>query len=628
MRKLLLLLVLILIPAKAHGQATSIASGPTNPTTCASSGGQIFYNTTTGTYLSLTSANPCTWGTIGSGALGNGSLLDVTQAPYNMAPGSQIFGCTITSGSPNVSCPGFTFTSAMIGWLVDATNGCCGVGNQIGSVYSFNLNSSAENTIIGCSPSCPSTTAIISTNAAHNVSSGSSIVTIGPDATAGATAVTAALNSPTNTGAQCPPVVFGGGIYMVRQAEFNLNGNGCHLPVEGSGDTQAYFFGWGGLGSMIHPTQDFSFTSCTGGGSGKGCFFSGHGIHIQSLGINGGGASLTGGSHSNYLIELDNDSQMTLFTGSGFGASDTSLIGIYYAAGAESCPLIILDGFGGTAMELVSSVNAVVSQGFFGDVAGAPLNAVVYNSGATFNSVQNAYSIQGTSTFGLITGAGATREVNDAFGSSANSNVAVAYQSNSTGSLIGVSTTSMTGTSNAGLSLTSTAQVHITQSAFAGSLKAIGTASGTSLWDDCGNVIIPDNATLTINGNLFGSCSITGTVQTSANWSVPAGSSAGQWGTSPSVGSCAVNGDSRTDICTITIGSGTVGSSPALTVTFPSGGAASAFWVAPMCSAQMIGGTAAWSNFITGTVSTTSAVFTYNGTPGASDTIILKVSCL
>jgi hypothetical protein len=124
-----------------------------------------------------------------------------------------------------------------------------------------------------------------------------------------------------------------------------------------------------------------------------------------------------------------------------------------------------------------------------------------------------------------------------------------------------------------------------------------------------------------IRGGVYsGNTSVTGTPQTSGNWSVPAGSGAGQWGTSPSVASC--SGDSRTEQCIITVGSGTVGANPVLTITFPT-----AFQIAPLCDARMVGGTATFSNFTNGTINTTSAAFTYNGTPGASTTVVLKISC-
>ena len=130
-------------------------------------------------------------------------------------------------------------------------------------------------------------------------------------------------------------------------------------------------------------------------------------------------------------------------------------------------------------------------------------------------------------------------------------------------------------------------------------------------------------ASPTFTGTVAGiDATITGTLQTLANWSVPAGAGAGQWGTSPSVATC--SGDSRVQQCTITVGSGTVGANPVLTVTQPT-----AFFFTPSCDAQMIGGTAAFSNFTTGTVTTTSAPFTWGGStpPVASTTIVLKVSC-
>lgn len=152
----------------------------------------------------------------------------------------------------------------------------------------------------------------------------------------------------------------------------------------------------------------------------------------------------------------------------------------------------------------------------------------------------------------------------------------------------------------------------------AGATTSAGTLGSTSDWAGFWFTVRPILAIPPV----FGSASITGITQTPANWSTPAGSGAGQWGSSPSVATC--SGDSRNQQCTITVGSGTVGANPVLTVTQPT-----AFVIPPTCDARMLGGTATNSNFTTGTVTTTSAAFTWgSGTPpAASSTIILKVSC-
>ncbi len=151
----------------------------------------------------------------------------------------------------------------------------------------------------------------------------------------------------------------------------------------------------------------------------------------------------------------------------------------------------------------------------------------------------------------------------------------------------------------------------------AGTYVLTGTGSANTDWAGYWFKILPAGGGGQV---VYGSSSIQGTGQTSGNWSTPAGASSGQWGTSPSVGAC--KGSSINQECVITVGSSTVGANPVLTITQPT-----AFIAPPSCAAQMVGGTATFSNFLTGTVTTTTAVFTYNGTPGASSTIDLIVKC-
>jgi len=156
--------------------------------------------------------------------------------------------------------------------------------------------------------------------------------------------------------------------------------------------------------------------------------------------------------------------------------------------------------------------------------------------------------------------------------------------------------------------------------------RAVALQGGSAFYDQGGNTISGFTDQGGGTNNWYGSTSVTGAPQTSGNWSVPAGAGAGQWGTSPSVGTC--TGSARTQQCTITVGSGTVGANPILTATFP--GSLNTPWaVAPICSARMtgFGGGGAFANFVTGSVSTANAVFTYQGTPAASSTMVVQIRC-
>jgi hypothetical protein len=321
----------------------------------------------------------------------------ISAVAYSVQPGLQAFDCTFTSGSPNVSCTNTTFTSAMIGWLVHGTNGCCGSTNQIGSIYEFPLNAGAENTIIGCSPSCPSKTAILSSNASNTVNPGAtngSILTFGPDMTTAITTMTTAVwNTPT-TFPDCPVIILPGPVVLTKSGQFNSAT--CKMPVQGNNDTQGSVQGWNGFAAQLAPTQDFNFATCTGGGSPASCFFGIQGIRLFNVGINGGGASLTGGNHAFTIVNLTNDSSMQGFVCSGWGASDTSLIGVQISNGAQPIILTQLDGCGITGLNVTDTSPAIVSNSFVGDNAGTNLKVAttgfLMSSGNGYATVGSAAS--------------------------------------------------------------------------------------------------------------------------------------------------------------------------------------------------------------------------------------------
>src|SRR5207245_1622808 len=107
------------------------------------------------------------------------------------------------------------------------------------------------------------------------------------------------------------------------------------------------------------------------------------------------------------------------------------------------------------------------------------------------------------------------------------------------------------------------------------------------LFDDCGNKFVGPFA---ISGNVFGSCSITGTVQTAANITPTSGFGTG----CATAGQCisAVTGTSNLEQFTVTYG--TTPSSPqVITIVFPT-----PFLVAPLCSMVDVGGTNAFPTSI------------------------------
>lgn len=93
------------------------------------------------------------------------------------------------------------------------------------------------------------------------------------------------------------------------------------------------------------------------------------------------------------------------------------------------------------------------------------------------------------------------------------------------------------------------------------------------------------------------------------------------WGTSPGAVTVTGNSDSNYEQFTLTTGT-TAGANPVFTVTFPT-----AFQVTPICSARQVGGTQAVSTITTGVPTTTAVPFTWSGTPGNGNTLVIQVTC-
>lgn len=141
--------------------------------------------------------------------------------------------------------------------------------------------------------------------------------------------------------------------------------------------------------------------------------------------------------------------------------------------------------------------------------------------------------------------------------------------------------------------------------------------TGGSLFDDGGNAPWPCPSGTFSGGTIFGSASITGTSAVAGNWALSGG-----WGTTAAV--TAITGRTQRTRYTVTASGTGQGANPTITHTF-----ASAFAAAPICSIKQDGGTqAAVANpFTVGTPVAASVVYTYTGTPGAANTLILEEDC-
>lgn len=127
-------------------------------------------------------------------------------------------------------------------------------------------------------------------------------------------------------------------------------------------------------------------------------------------------------------------------------------------------------------------------------------------------------------------------------------------------------------------------------------------------------------ATDSTANSIAGSSSINGAVTASSNYVLSAG-----WGNTPTATIVlAKNPTTGSTRYTITAGTAALGANPTVTFTYPT-----AFPLVPRCSMNQDGGTQAGVAipFTVGTLTVTSVVFTYTGTPGASATLTGTMSC-
>lgn len=281
---------------------------------------------------------------------------------------------TVTSGSNQVSCSIATYTAADLGKYIEATNGAGGVGAQIGSLVGIKGTITA---IIS------STTVQVSNNATANISGANAFLGWGTLDDNAWDLAEAALNSKLRCGGIVIPV----GWSFISRQHLNTLGTGC----SGQTTTVSYdneIFGWGPGVSILFPTADFDFTTCTflpTGVSvgGIGCFFSIPQITVRDVGIFGGANSLTGTTHANVLVQPGLGSQFYNVSFSGFGASSTSLVGFQYANGTRSWGLSS-DGFGIIGCNASpGGANAYAMWHFCGDNAGP--NLQLASSGTFFD---------------------------------------------------------------------------------------------------------------------------------------------------------------------------------------------------------------------------------------------------
>lgn len=532
---------------------------------------------------------------------------------------------TITSGSHSVSCSIANFTSADIGKAIFGSNGSGGQGASVPATACLPRGTISSIT--------NATTVVASTTAICTPSGSTGLLYWGTNDDAAWNTLDAAYQvSPI-----CSPVLVPAGFTLWTTAKFNVQSQNCENLTTGENemDYAGAFIGQGPGTSIIMLAPDLPLDSgCTFGTSPQSsCFFSFRQAVLQNFGMTGGGVGTlaTTPSTLHCIVGGGYGSQYWMVSLTNFAGGTPNTTGVCLNSGTR-VGFFTNDAFGnvgGTSTDFdgANAYNYCMGYCFWGD-----------NKTSNFYATSTIPFIDYGGEYGICTGTSCTalRAQNYiGFGSSLFTNSGTHMAASSAGISIEGSPVQLHGTSwdNSGCTggtcngmlIYNGANPILENTSAKGAgggvdLNGFFCSSACSIIDHGGNTFSTTAAVTHLS--VFGQASQTGTTLTSAKWSTPAGASAGQWGTSPSVGTC--SGATVWEKCTITVGSSTIGSNPILTVTFPT-----PYIIAPIsCTATQVGGTQSINTFVTGTLTATTAAFTYQTTPTAGNTLIVQVTCV
>jgi hypothetical protein len=626
-KRLLTVMVVLcgLALAQTNGQPTSVVVTDANGNALTITGSTILTDAQrraagillqhpTSVVLTDINGNVLQLGTPSSAGTYNGVY--ATASTYGLNNDTQfILDATITSGSNAISCANSdcNFVAADNGKICFATN----LGAAIPNWQSVVVLPQGTLTVTGAQ-----TATCSGGNATGNATG---VFVWGHDDSAAlANAFTAAFNSCSNL--ILPGVNSQGtgpAVMLVQQAEFGVTGAGSGFNDcrETPLDTPRGIgvIGQGMTSTWVIPTPNFSATTCTFGAT-NACFFgTPDGQSVQNLTIWGAGNSNPGAAFASVKgasVSCSNWCQVRNVALVGWGSNATNGVtnGLVAKGGLyETLDHVLVDGFGGgeasaevfasnvtilacnflnagrgQIMEVASAIaGPVISFGSqYVNPAGA-FNVILMDNGTAFNSYGDVFGPTGTATVAISVGAG-TINMSDGYVFSTIAS-AKAFTLTSGGILrLHNTTANMSGTTTTGIT------------------------NAGSYFDQGGNTITATTP-YTGAGNLFGSQSITGTLQTSGNIAFTSG-----WGTTTAG---TISGNSLNEQFTLTTSvSGSSG--PVLTITFPT-----AFLVAPRCTITQVGGTFGTLSNASHSVSTTADTITFAGTPTASQTYVFVDNC-
>jgi hypothetical protein len=411
------------------------------------------------------------------------------------------------------------------------------------------------------------------------------------------------------------------GAFVLPQAKMLVSGAIGDQDLPASCSVSSTFAGeWGGAdifgqghnATMLVASPGFDFSAA----SAAGVFFSPAAggdstIRFHNLAITGLGQTLSGVSTSpaGSLVFLNGNGIAEHLWLTGWGGSATnSPNGIQINGQGDYGMDLVVDAFGTTPID-VTGGGVEFFNSFAGDSVGSALTV-----GQTTFSYGSAWGPTTAGSAAVQVGAATISEYGDfylqsgagAYGIQINDPAAVANLNGVTMSQ-GVTPN----TNNYGVVMSAAGKVYATNSHLKGGATngwIVGSVGG--FYDNCGNDF---TGAYNYTGGYFGSCSITGTAQTTGNVSLTSG-----WDTSTV---SAASGNSLREQFTISL-AGSPGSSNVVTVTYPR-----AFNVAPLCTLIDVGGTGVLPTSIkNGTIGTTTAAFTIGGT-FTTGTEIFQLTC-
>ena len=588
------------------------------------------------TYFNLTSSSmficttlPCSanWSPIGGG--GTIPSASPNQAVIYVSPncngqsncfqvkddGFMATDCSVTSGSAVVTCTGSHFTSAMADGLhhIAVYKTCstdAGLGNYVTEL-------GATGATISTFTSGTSITA--SANATGTVTGTACVFVASLDDTPLSSADTAAQASPT-----CPVIDLPSGIMGTKEPHFFTLPTSCSINGAVTGESAylpTYFVrGQGALNTQLWWTPDFDFAACTHGNGLHACMMI-NSTMFRNWGITGGGMPSFSGTV--YLLTNDIAGHTTGYL-DGFScqnigpnsASPSSQIGLHIGNDVVYAEHASFDGCGAAAVDIASSPATLMThESAFQDSGQAEIN--IAGTGTIKSLGGNAfYGASGMGSFkNIIQGGTVTTAPGDALKTNFGPANMRCWQS----------TSNLGQTFNMDSAFCDAGQGIVVQNTgVTVTLRDSQLTSATPIIISSGAPVIADYGNNTLGGAPSGTFTVTQSqsilgAQIATNITPSTG-----WGTTGAAGNgvSAASGTSQSERFTITA-TGTPTANPTVAITFPQ-----AFWLAPQCTAQQIGGTGAIQALTTdGTESATAVTLTWHGTPAAASTYIVQVNC-